>query len=284
MSLLLAEKAMIVRLSISQWTARKYDKDISKKIAIEHNTTVDAGKYNKTLIAKENLSTIQNIVNNARNFHYQNTLPWMDDGARLLPSKNYLNYTKEMRRFKADFENAVREFLLHYDDYINDACVRLNGLFKRTDYPPKSVLEKKYSFNIHIDPIPQSDDFRVSIQADEIDIIRKDIERRVAEAQAIAIRELWGRLYNIIKKVREKLSNSDKILRDSLINNVRETISILPRLNIFEDKNFDKIITDINEKICSHTPENLRNNNLTRQQVASEAEAILNAMSGYMST
>lgn len=72
----LTEKAMLVRLSISQWTARKYDKKISREVASLHNTSSDAGRYNKVLIAKQAIEAIQKIVSESRTYHYINTLAW----------------------------------------------------------------------------------------------------------------------------------------------------------------------------------------------------------------
>lgn len=62
----LANKAMQVRLSISQWSARKYDRKVSSEVASKYNTDNDAGRYNKVLIAKDAIVKIQKIANAAR--------------------------------------------------------------------------------------------------------------------------------------------------------------------------------------------------------------------------
>lgn len=113
----LHDKAMLMKLKISQWTARKYDKNVSEKVADDYQTTSkDAGRYNKILIAQEAIKKISQIVTKARDFHEKQTLPWDDDGMRLLPAANYMNYTANMRRLKSEYEAAVNDFILNYYD------------------------------------------------------------------------------------------------------------------------------------------------------------------------
>ncbi|MDA3813714.1 MAG: hypothetical protein PF570_05610, partial [Candidatus Cloacimonetes bacterium] len=109
----LNDKAMLVYLNISIWTARKYDKKISTEVENKYGAD-EAGRYNKILIAKKNLSNIQKIISSARAFHYENTLPWSDNGGRLLPSANYFGYVKAIQCFKDDFEREVINFLRVY--------------------------------------------------------------------------------------------------------------------------------------------------------------------------
>ena len=124
----LKEKCMIVNLAISQWSARKYDRNVSNEVAQNHAAT-DAGRFNKILIAGEALKQIAKVANSARNFHYQNSLSWSDNGDRILPSENFFNYTSEMLKFKSEFDDLVREFIANYPSLVQDAKLRLNTLF-----------------------------------------------------------------------------------------------------------------------------------------------------------
>lgn len=64
----LAEKALLVTLNISQWSARKYDRKVTEEVNDTHQAK-DAGRFNKLLIDKTHLDEIQKIVNEARHFH-----------------------------------------------------------------------------------------------------------------------------------------------------------------------------------------------------------------------
>src|SRR5690554_1217161 len=121
-------KGMIVYLNISNWTARKFDPRITKEVEDNYNA-INSGRYNKILIATEYLGNIQKIVSSARKYHYENTLPWYDNGGRLLPAANYFDYVNKMDGFRSLFEREVAKFIQMYPDYKAEARNRLNGMF-----------------------------------------------------------------------------------------------------------------------------------------------------------
>ena len=48
MSISIASSAVLIDLNISVWTARKLDKNVSKEIDINKQTTIKAGNYNRS--------------------------------------------------------------------------------------------------------------------------------------------------------------------------------------------------------------------------------------------
>lgn len=278
----LREKAMLVRLSVSQWTARKYDKRVSEKVAAQYQAEVNAGRYNKVLVAEDAIKAIQKTANEARTYHYENTLPWGDDDSRMLPAANYLSYSEKMRELRANFDNEVSRFIDAYPTLIEDARARLNGMFNAADYPAVFEIERKYSFTVSVMPVPVADDFRVSLQASEIESIRADIQARTNTAQARAMADLWNRLHAAVSHMAEKLSDKDAIFRDSLISNIHELCDLLPRLNVLEDTNLENMRQDIENRLGAYCADSLRTDKTERNQAAKDAQDILTAMSAYM--
>ena len=46
----LNDRALLVQLNVSQWTARKYDKSASKEVTTAHGASSAAGRFNKSLL------------------------------------------------------------------------------------------------------------------------------------------------------------------------------------------------------------------------------------------
>ncbi len=46
----LSDRALLVQLSISQWTARKYDKRVTQQALTMNYASSDAGRFNKSLL------------------------------------------------------------------------------------------------------------------------------------------------------------------------------------------------------------------------------------------
>ena len=93
----LSSRAMLCSLSISMWSARKHDPEASEEIAQRHGAQADAGRYHKVLLPKEALAEIHKIVSEARQEHYFMTLPWDDNGYRVLPAAAYMDHAEKMR-------------------------------------------------------------------------------------------------------------------------------------------------------------------------------------------
>jgi hypothetical protein len=68
----IAEKAMLVAVHISIWTARKHDRAVSKEVAVTHNSEEKLGRFNKRLLAEgTKLEAIQTLAGKIRNYFYQ---------------------------------------------------------------------------------------------------------------------------------------------------------------------------------------------------------------------
>jgi len=281
MSFDITEKAMLASLCISQWSARKHDKRVSQEVNERYNGK-DAGRFNKVLASKESLKEIQAAVSAARNFHMEQTLPWGDRGERLLPSKNYGAYNRQMRDYKQAFEDAVETFVSDYHTVIFEAKKTLGGLFNREDYPEPGQIQDKFEFKTVISPVPVAEDFRVQLSHEEIAAIQEDIEQRVMASNAAATCDLWQRLYEVVGHMVERLSDPDAVFRDSLVGNIVRLTDLLPRLNLHDDPALETMRRQIEASLCRYTPAQLRCDKQVRRQAATEAQNVLDAMTGYL--
>lgn len=283
-------RAMLVRLAVSKWTARKHDKSISAEVAHSHNAATDAGRYNKVLIAKAALEVINRAESVARTFHYTNTLPWGDDGYRILPAANYLTYTNQLRELRADFDGAVADFIASYASYVEEARVRLNGMFNADDYPTVEKIAQKFGFEFGVIPLPNGNDFRIDIDAKELAKVQAETDRSVNLAIKDAMDDLWKRVHDSVSHMATSLREYDvdpvtgkksHPFRDSLVGNLRELVELLPRLNVTDDADLAALTKTLNIKLCDAEPDDLRANDSLRATVAKSAEDILDAMQGY---
>ena len=94
----LPEKALLVKLSISKWTARKYDKKASEATTTHFHADKESGRFHKQLVSKNVLKNIDVTVNIARSYFYTNTLPWSDEGWRILPTKHHMEFMERMNK------------------------------------------------------------------------------------------------------------------------------------------------------------------------------------------
>jgi hypothetical protein len=271
-----------VQLSISQWTARKYDKKATQEVASAFNTAKDAGRYNKSLLPMNDyLDRVHKKTTFIREKFYKNTLPWGIEGTMMLPTSNYLQFMTEFRKEKGEWQSLVDQFVGNYDQLRDDAKRVLGGLYNDADYPSTSDVARKFNMDMAIFPVPATD-FRVSIASDELTRIQQDVERRVADAQSTAMKEVWTRLYDRVKHMAEKLADPKAIFRDTLVENLQEQCSMLSRLNFMDDPNLETLRQQVEGTLASHHPDALRNDPDLRRDTAAEAKAIMDKMSVFM--
>lgn len=268
---------MLVSLRISAWSARKYDRKVSQETATAHNTTLEAGRYNKHLLpgdAPAYKSLVSHLAN-LRVSHYAQTLAWSDDGWRLLPIKNYQEYTDLVRKGFHEADTLLNSFCADYPSMRIEAQRILNGMYQDTDYP--SDIRSKYSWGIEYAPVPCGTDFRVTLAAGEIEAIAARTEERVKQAFSDAQADAVKRLAECLARIHERLALPDAIFRDSLIGNARELCDILTRLNLADDPQLETLRRQT-ELLAASEPQTIRDNHDVRVDVASQAQSILDAM------
>lgn len=277
----LSDRALLVQLSISQWTARKYDKKVTQDVASTHGVTTAAGRYNKVLLPMNDyLDRVHKKSTLIRTKFYENTLPWGIEGTMMLPSANYLKFVTEFRKEKGEWQYLVDEFERNYPQLKMDAQRLLNGMYNEEDYPDERDIGRKFKMDMAIFPVPATD-FRVSIASDELTRIQQDVEARVKDAGQQAMQEVWNRLYERVKNMAEKLADPKAIFRDTLVENLREQCDMLTRLNFADDPNLEAMRSEVEANLLKH-PDALRNDPDLRRDKAAEAKAIMDKMSSFM--
>lgn len=277
----LNDRALLVQLKVSQWTARKYDKKATKEVADSNGTTTAAGRYNKSLLPMNDLlDNIHKKTTFIRAKYYENTLPWGMDGTQMLPTSNYLNFMAEFRKERGEWNILVSNFIHGYDSMVLDAQRILGSLYDHRDYPSATDLRSKFDMDVAVFPIPSSD-FRVSIASDELTRIQQDVERRVKDAERAALKDVWTRLYERVKHMADKLADPKAIFRDSMVENAREICALLPRLNFSDDPHLETMRQQVEASLIKH-PDALRNDPDLRRDTAAEAKKIMDAMGAFM--
>ncbi len=267
---MIQEKAVIVRLNTSAWTARKLDKKVTKEIEETHNAH-NAGRYNKILIAEEAVRKYQGIVNEARAYHYAVALPWSDNGDRLLPVAMLPTYKAKMKEYEDLWSEQVERFVNQYPALIDEARARLNGMFNPADYPETYQIRSKFDFSLKYYPIPTANDFRVNLNMEEIETLKAELSRETDRQKNEAIKALWEKIYYPVARMVERLSKPGAVFRDSLVGNVQEVLTVMDALNFEEDPAITRVKTRISEMLNYVLPEDLRTDRRLRETISNKA-------------
>lgn len=270
---MIQSRAMLATLSISQWTARKLDRQVTKEVETAH-AAHDAGRFNKLLVNKSLLDPVAKLAGQIRDYHYSVTLPWADSGARLLPSKLFMAYTERMRRFKEEFNRCVTDLTNNYPAEVQAARNRLGTMYRPEDYPDINGVRQRFDIAVDFTPVPAADDFRVDVATEAQEELRASVTRAVAARQEAAVKATYERVREVVSKIAERLSEDKPVFKNSLIDNARDLCDVLNALNITNDPKLDEIEHAIRETLLV-SPEMLRNSARHREETARAAFAVL---------
>jgi hypothetical protein len=285
---MIQNSAVLIDLNISMWTGRKMDKKVSEEVDFAKNTKVRGGNYHKRLLAgTHKLEELQKITAAARVWHYDNTLPWADSGARLLPMKNFFDYKAKLNDFERQFTEAVESFLQEYPTLVSAAAFQLGDLFDGSEYPEAESLVDKFKFRYVFAPVPVAGDFRIDVSEEG----KKELEEQYAkfyeDKLSTAVRDAWDRLHECVKHMSEKLAdaptprqtkdglNHTQIFRDSLIDNANELCDLLTKLNVTNDPKLEQARQALESAINGKSADLLRTSDEVRHATKAKVDEIL---------
>jgi hypothetical protein len=278
----ISDSCLLVNLKISVFSGTKTDKKLTTEVSENHRTKSDALRVVKRLVSKEDpdLQMVNKIVSEIRTFHRENTVPWGDDGARMLPGKHHDVYMKNIRGLIEKGEVAAAGFCAKWPEKLRQARIDLNGTFNEADYPDETTIASHFSFRIIRAPVPDGGDIRVDLPAQEIESMRREISERISEAEKAAENELYARLgeklANFVNKLNEKGSDGKPaVFRDSLVGNIREICDLIPSLNVTGDQRLEQVRREIMGSIGKLRPDEIRDDVFTRKEALQRASNIL---------
>ena len=280
---MITERAMLAAVHICIWTAVKHDRKVSRDVADQHGAHQSAGRYNKQLLrGADKLDELRTLAGQVRQYFYKITLPWSDEGFRLLPSNLYFDLMARMREFEAAFEQGVESFLDVYPQYIEQVRPELNGLFREQDYPAADKLRKKFGVRLEILPIPSGADFRVQMSEEEQARVCREIDANVRQSLSRGTEDLWKRLREVVAHMVDRLNEPESRYHTTLVTNVFDLVEILPRINVNGDAELNRFADQIREKLCNYSAQDLKKHELIRAATASDAAEIVAEMDSVL--
>lgn len=289
----IAAAAMLGSLNVSVWEGRKKDKDIEQEIADNKGArSKRATSVHKHLFVDcPPLEAIKSLRGEARIWFNKYTLPWDDNGRRLIPTAIYFEIQQEMANFESRFAKLVQTFVQVYSTEISKQAFERGAMFNRDEYPKVEDIAQKFHFTINLTPVPLAGDFRVDIGNDALKELNErceaDTQLRIKGAMAGA----WERVKDQVEWVLDRMTkvldhdpdaveeikeydDDGKVtkleikkkrrpkLHDSMLDQGMETCGLLRDLNVTNDPDLEearrmleKALVHVDMKSLKESPE-----------------------------
>lgn len=249
--------AMLVSLHIKGSRMEIKDPDAAAAAAAASGAKSSAAFYAKKNLmfgADARLKRLISLGAALRTTHNELTMAW-DTGKspfRMLPVVNFQRYTQAVATAKNQYEEALQDFIDHYEEDCIKARENLNisnDVRALRLYPAKDSLASKFGIEVLFEPIPQGTQFR-NIPEGTADALSRAYEKKVSQRFRQAIVEALEGIGESLVVARTNLSRDDegKTLRfkDSTITNIVDAGRMLRTFNLTHDEAVDQFAVEIN--------------------------------------
>jgi hypothetical protein len=280
----ISSSGVLVNLSLSVWSGRKLDRQVSEEVDVSKATKTRAGNYQKNLFAGVGeLDNIRKIAGAIRNWHNVVTLPWSDGGDRLLPMAGFVSYKSQLSLFSQEFETAKQVFCDKYVNLIAAQAFTMGALFDRGEYPDAKNIASRFALRYTFSPVPEVGDWRIDASAEEKRELEEQYKDAYEERHKNITKELWNRLHGCLTHMADRLADTPegerKIFRDTVLTNAVELCGMLTTLNITNDPKLEEARKSLELAVCNLDIKDLRESEGARHEVRAQVDDILKKFS-----
>jgi hypothetical protein len=276
----ISSSAVLVRLSISTWTAKKVDKHQSENVSAATGADKKAGKYIKdTMIGSTHVSQLNKFANKSRNEYAERTLPWDDMGDRLLTTSLLLPFKSDFNGKRDEFCRRRDYICAHYEELKETAANYLGAMYNPDEYPSVDEIYSKYDWKLTIKAVPDSGHLYLDLPAEDMEELRASLEVENQEKTKHAMDAAWHRMHKMLVGMSEKLTETDddkqKRFYDSFVSNPKDLCDILTHLNITNDPELERARVMLQRTITGADIDVIKESPAIREDMKTKVDSIL---------
>lgn len=289
----IANRAMKVHLHRGGTAKRIRDKDAE---ALVKSQLGDEGQIVSRELFKDKNSLLcqyQTLGNEMYLYHVKASLPFGDEGSRLIPTSTYFGYTQKMQDYIRRLEALKQVIVTNWATLVtNDINARNTALHNQgkpmiateADYPTASQIEARLYVKWYPEPVSTSNDFRFDVPDD----LKAALDSQLEEYIESAGKELYVRMLDPVSAFVEKMNryNGEKGQRwhDSFVENLAGLQADLAPLNINDDPGVMEFLKKIDDIVRPYalTPAALKEDHVARAAMKAKFAALEADLKGYV--
>lgn len=286
----LSDKALVVRVSATAWTARRFDRQTTDELTDSHGASRNAARVNTYLLAGTDteLKAVNQAIRETRDFIEQNSVPWDTHGGRLVTPQAWVNMRGRVSELESQFATAVDAFVEAYPSAIARARINLSDLSSRIQYPALSEVRGLFSLRIVPEALPLSapSDPRYGMTQAELDDLRTRIERTVNDRLDASLEAQWTRLRDEVARLNaaviDRTSGRRTPIFETTVEKLRDTAQVLREMNVTENPHIDAICGQVLDALHGVGVDTLRSSASQRAEVQGATASILQRLEAFL--
>jgi hypothetical protein len=211
------------------------------------------------------------------------SLPYPEAGIRLIRQDDISPFSVQMTTLKAELEEAVGQLNEHYAELKSAARERLGRLFNSADYPTSldGLFAVEWDF-----PSVEPPEYLRQLSPELYRQESQRVSARFDEAIRLAEEAFSAELSKLVSHLTERLSGQEdgkpKIFRDSAVENLNDFFQRFRALNVGSSEQLDQLVVQVQNVVRGIEPQQLRDTQSLRQQVATQLSGVQSVLDGLM--
>jgi hypothetical protein len=282
----IASSMVLVSVEVRLWLGTVADDEVADEVTVAKRAEHGSGVFVKKLLGQSQTHRkIRAHRQRVYNWVHNMTYPWAPKWGAL-PNIKLPEFMTQYEAYERERSTLVEEFLAEYPTIVSDAAFKLNGLFKREDYPTVEEVRRKHGMTLFTSEIP-SGDFRNQVGLE----MAADLERHFNRQANAAIDGLVAAQVGKLEKVMRSLShccdlttvtNDDgtttvkrRKLHEATLKEAVEYCDTFRQFNPTGDTRLEAIRSDLEQVLLNKDFEALRKSDALRTQTKAEVDNIL---------
>jgi hypothetical protein len=271
-----------VKLSFS-WlgTQRKLSDTQTKQAADTFHAATDLVTASKRLIDTKNETyrTLTAIKSQASSYWRSMTLPYPQEGVRLIKQSDVAPFEDKMREFRERLAAAAANLQLEYETIKNAAREKLGDLFNPSDYP--ATLEGVFDVRWEYPPVEPPNylmTFNPELYEQEQQRIQHRFESAVVMAENAFAEQLQEMVEHLIERLTDDPGGEKKVFRNAAVENFKDFYENFRRMNVRSNAQLEGLIQQANDLVSGVDVKELRKDKNLRQDLSQQMSQVKTAL------
>lgn len=276
------------RVSFRWWGHRRQvDKQtrgiLADAITADHKTlSASTAVYSKEIPC---IAFINELKSNIEQYWKEKTIPYVEDGVRLLPKSYAAEFDATMKQFDQQLLTHAQNVGNDRDLIIGEARTRRGAAFREADYPQDLAIlfSLEWSFPA-LAPSPHIKAEHPDIYAAEIAKVKAKLKETAELAEAAFVEELQQLTAHIVDILTPKPDGEQKAFKNSNLKNVLDFFERFKTLNITNNEELAAIAAQAADICQGIDGKTIKKNDVLKESVKHEFADVANKLTAMLET
>jgi hypothetical protein len=211
------------------------------------------------------------------------TLPYPQEGVRLIRQADVAAFEDKMREFRERLEAAAANLQLEYETLKNSAREKLGALYNPQDYPTSldGVFRISWEYPA-VEPPNYLMSFNPELYAQEQARVQRRFETAVVMAEDAFAAKLEELIGHLLERLTDEPDGTKKTFKASAIENFQEFYSEFQRMNVRSNAELERLVERATNIVSGVDAKELRKNDDIRRTISDQMNEVKTALNSFV--